>query len=118
MKRHTSFVDYVASDEVAIVTMSNAPASLFTPELGEELSACVYRASDEGKRAMVLQADGAVFSGGVDVAAFQGHTASTARDLLAGSMPLMAALEEAPYPIICRGARPLRVRRARDRLGM
>jgi enoyl-CoA hydratase/carnithine racemase len=92
--------DYQAVDTVAVVTMSNPPASLFDEELSDHLLADFERASDEGKRALILQADGAAFSGGADVSMFQARTISGARELIGRSMPLIAAIEDAPFPVI------------------
>jgi len=95
-----SHTEYQAVDTVAAVTMINPPASLFDEELSRHLLADFERATGEGKRALVLQADGAAFSGGADVSMFQGRTISEARELLDRSMPLIAAIEDAPFPVI------------------
>jgi enoyl-CoA hydratase/carnithine racemase len=92
--------DYQTVDTVAIVTMSNPPASLFDEELSDHLLADFERASEEGRRALILQADGAAFSGGADVSMFRARTISEARELLGRSLPLIAAIEDAPFPVI------------------
>ena len=86
--------------DVAVLTLSNPPANLFTLEVGEDIRAGVQRAREEGARAMVIQADGAVFSGGADVSLFKDRSLEEARDLMIGFMPILAAIEDAPFPVI------------------
>ena len=54
---------YQANGDVGVLTLSNPPANLFTLEVGEDIRAGIERAREEAARAMVIQADGAVFSG-------------------------------------------------------
>ncbi|MFD6216321.1 enoyl-CoA hydratase/isomerase family protein [Nocardia salmonicida] len=82
------------------MTLSNPPANLFDGELTYALLDAVRRATDNGARAMVIQADGAVFSGGADVAQFVGKSAADARVFLGEAMRLMSELENAPFPVI------------------
>jgi enoyl-CoA hydratase/carnithine racemase len=91
---------YEANGDVAVLSLSNPPANLFTLEVGEDIRSGVERASDEGARAMVIQADGAVFSGGADVSLFKDRSLGEASELMTGFMPILAALEDAPFPVI------------------
>jgi enoyl-CoA hydratase/carnithine racemase len=91
---------YEPTGDVAVLTLSNPPANLFTIEVGEDIRSGVERARGEGARAMVIQADGAVFSGGADVSLFKDRSLEEARDLMNGFMPILAALEDAPFPVI------------------
>ena len=91
---------YETHGDVAVLTLSNPPANLFTLEVGEDIRAGVQRAREECARAMVIQADGAVFSGGADVSLFKDRSLEEARDLMIGFMPILAAIEDAPFPVI------------------
>ena len=91
---------YEPTGDVAVLTLSNPPANLFTLEVGEDIRSGVEQARGEGARAMVIQADGAVFSGGADVSLFKDRSLEEARDLMIGFMPILAALEDAPFPVI------------------
>ena len=91
---------YGTNGDVAVLTLSNPPANLFTLEVGEDVRAGVQRAREEGARAMVIQADGAVLSGGADVSLFKDRSLEEARDLMIGFMPILAALEDAPFPVL------------------
>ena len=91
---------YETNGDVAVLTLSNPPANLFTLEVGEDIRAGVQRAREECARAMVIQADGAVFSGGADVSLFKDRSLEEARDLMIGFMPILTAIEDAPLPVI------------------
>ena len=95
-----TYVTYRTDGAVATVTMSNPPAELTTLEMMNSLTEAVARGTAEKVRAMVLKSDGALFSGGVDVHMFQGLTQQTGREMLVDGMRLIAALEDAPYPIV------------------
>src|SRR6476620_40563 len=91
---------YQANADVAVLTLSNPPPNLFTLEVGKDIQSGIERARDEGARAMVIQADGAVFSGGADVSLFKDRSLEEASELMIGFMPILAALEDAPFPVI------------------
>lgn len=56
---------------VAQVVLDNPPLNLFGDRSFAELVACLYEAEASGARALVWRAEGEIFSGGVDVSAFQ-----------------------------------------------
>jgi enoyl-CoA hydratase/carnithine racemase len=89
-----------ATDNVAVVTMANPPANLFSSELARALLDAVRRARSDGVRAMVLRSDGPLFSGGADVEMFKGTSPEAARTMLAEAFRLIEAIEEAPFPVI------------------
>lgn len=88
------------SDHVAIVTMSNPPANLFDGDLMTGLLNAVRHAQADGVRAMVLRSDGAVFSGGADVAMFRGTSPAEARAMFVEGFQLIDAIEQAAFPVI------------------
>ena len=88
------------TDNVAVGTRSNPPANLFTVELMRELLEAVCSAEATGARAMVLRSDGGLFSGGANVALFQGTAPVDARAMLAEGFELIHAIESAPFPVI------------------
>ncbi|MFJ3214113.1 enoyl-CoA hydratase/isomerase family protein [Streptomyces flaveolus] len=95
-----SHTEYEAIGDVAVVTLTNPPANLFNAGVMDGLLEGVKRAREENKRAMVIQADGALFSGGADVAMFHGTSAAEARVLFGEAMGVIAAIEDAPFPVI------------------
>ena len=56
---------------VASVVLSNPPLNLFTDNAFNELMACLDEVEGSGARALVWRAEGDIFTGGVDVNAFQ-----------------------------------------------
>jgi enoyl-CoA hydratase/carnithine racemase len=95
-----SHTKYEAIDDIAVVTLTNPPANLFTAGVMSGLAEGVRRARQESKRAMVIQADGALFSGGADVSLFHGTSPAQARDMFEEGMALVGAIEDAPFPVI------------------
>jgi enoyl-CoA hydratase/carnithine racemase len=82
------------ADHVAVVTMANPPANLFTGELAARTLEAIRTAESDGVRAMVLRSEGPTFSGGVDVKMFRGTSPAQARIML------VSAIERASYPVI------------------
>jgi enoyl-CoA hydratase/carnithine racemase len=57
--------------EVASIVLSNPPLNLFTDNAFNELMACLDEVEGSDARALVWRAEGEIFTGGVDVNAFQ-----------------------------------------------
>jgi hypothetical protein len=91
---------YDKTGDIAVVTMANPPADIFTMELGAGLEGAVRRTVSEDARALVLQADGPLFCGGADAHIFAGTTAGQAREMFAEGFQLINTLEDAPFPVI------------------
>lgn len=56
---------------VASIVLANPPVNLFTDTAFEELVDCIAEVENSDARALVWRAEGEIFSGGVDVNAFQ-----------------------------------------------
>lgn len=95
-----TLVKVETADGVAVVTMANPPANLFSSELAAALLDAVRSATSNGTRAMILRSDGQLFSGGADVEMFRGTSPSAARTMLAEAFQTVEAIEEAPFPVI------------------
>lgn len=61
-----------AGAPVDVLTISSPPLNLFGSAVFEDLAAALARAAADPPRALVIQADGKVVSGGVDVHVFDG----------------------------------------------
>jgi enoyl-CoA hydratase/carnithine racemase len=57
--------------DVAVAVLSNPPLNLFTDRSFAELGECIDEAEASGARTFVWRAEGEIFTGGVDVNAFQ-----------------------------------------------
>jgi enoyl-CoA hydratase/carnithine racemase len=93
-------VRFEVSGALGILTLANPPLNLFSGELIEDLRASVSEASRVPIRALLVRADGKVFSGGADVTIFKGRTAGEARDRFTSHLRLIADLEELPFPTL------------------
>ena len=93
-----SAVRYERDGEVGVVTIAHAPLNLFGAEIVDGLHAAFDEAEDV--RALVVRAEGEVFTGGVDVHVFDGMTPAKAREFADRLIPLVHKLEDKPYPTI------------------
>lgn len=91
---------YGRDGDVAEIVIDAGPLNLFTPELFGDLEAAVARAAAERPRALIVRADGDVFSAGVDVHVFDGLDADGARALTERLLGLTHALEDLPLPTL------------------
>jgi enoyl-CoA hydratase/carnithine racemase len=93
-------VRFEISGSLGILTLTNPPLNLFSGEVIEDLRAAVDHIKQTPLRALLVQADGKVFSGGADVSMFQGRTPSEARERFTSHLRLIADLEELPFPTL------------------
>jgi enoyl-CoA hydratase len=63
---------YEIDGDVAEIVISNPPLNLWGPSLITDIEDGVARAAAERPRALIVRADGDVFSAGVDVHVFEG----------------------------------------------
>jgi enoyl-CoA hydratase/carnithine racemase len=91
---------YQRDGDVAEIVIASGPLNLFAPELFGDLEAAVARAAAERPRAVLVRAEGDVFSAGVDVHVFDGLDAGGARALTERLLGLTHALEELPLPTL------------------
>ena len=94
--------------EVASIVLSNPPVNLFTDDAFNQLSDCIAELEGSDARAVVWRAEGDIFSGGVDVHAFQRVVDAGGERAGEFSTPLIEAvtrLEAVPVPTLalCQG---------------
>ena len=82
------------------LTLANPPLNLFSEELIKDLRTAVNQAEQLPLRALLVRADGKVFSGGADVSIFKGKTANEARERFTSHLRTIAHIEELPFPTI------------------
>src|ERR1700719_3192509 len=82
------------------LSLANPPLNLFSGELIEDLRATVTQVKRAPLRALLVRADGKIFSGGAEVSVFKGVTAVEARARFTSHMRLIADLEELPFPTV------------------
>ena len=93
-------VRFEISGALGILTLTNPPLNLFSGEVIEDLRAVVDHIQRTPLRALLVRAEGNIFSGGADVSIFQGRTPSEARERFTSHLQLIADLEELPFPTV------------------
>ncbi|HYN14500.1 MAG TPA: enoyl-CoA hydratase/isomerase family protein [Terriglobales bacterium] len=88
------------SGPLGILTLANPPLNLLSGELIEDLRAAVTDLKRAPLRALLVRAEGKVFSAGADVSAFKGKTGSDARESFTTHLQMIADLEELPFPTL------------------
>jgi enoyl-CoA hydratase/carnithine racemase len=86
--------------DVGIITLDHPPLNLFDAQLMNDLAVQLEEAEGEMLRALVIRADGDVFTGGVDVHVFDDKTVEQARALFNDLIRMVHKLEGMPIPTI------------------
>jgi enoyl-CoA hydratase/carnithine racemase len=87
--------------DVAIVTIADPPLNLFGEELTAAVAACVDEAAAGAPRALLVRAEGEVFTGGADVNVFRGLTPERGAAFGERLIGLTHRLEDLPFPTLC-----------------
>jgi len=93
-------VRYSRDGDVGIITIADPPLNLFGLELTNELIAEIEEAEGDMIRALVIRADGDVFTGGVDVHVFADKTPEQAQMFFDDLLKITHKLEDLPLPVI------------------
>jgi enoyl-CoA hydratase len=91
---------YELDGDVAEIVISNPPLNLWGPPLIAAIEDGVARAAAERPRALLVRAEGDVFSAGVDVHVFEGLDAEAASALTGRLLALTHAFEDLPLPTL------------------
>ncbi|MDQ6915818.1 MAG: enoyl-CoA hydratase/isomerase family protein [Actinomycetota bacterium] len=91
-------VRYERDGDVGIVTLADPPLNLFGRDLTTDLVAALDSAEADAPRALVVRAEGEVFTGGADVNMFVGLTGEGVRDL--DLLDIVHRLEAMPFPTL------------------
>jgi enoyl-CoA hydratase/carnithine racemase len=86
--------------DVGLVVLDHQPLNLFDTDLMNDLAARLEEAEGEGFRALVVRAEGDVFTGGVDVHVFDDKTPEQAAALFRDLVGIVHKLEGMPFPTI------------------
>jgi enoyl-CoA hydratase len=95
-----SHARYETTGDVAEIVIDRPPLNLWGPELIADVEQGVARAAEERPRALLVRAEGNVFSAGVDVHVFDGLDAESAAALTERLLRLTHALEDLPLPTL------------------
>jgi enoyl-CoA hydratase len=86
--------------DVGVVVIDSPPLNLFGREMGEALVAAIEEAAASPARALLIRAEGKVFTGGADVHTFDGTTPEQASENFTELVELIHGLEDIPIPTI------------------
>jgi enoyl-CoA hydratase/carnithine racemase len=92
---------YERDGDVGIVTIADPPLNLFGEELTAAVTACLDEAAATEPRALLIRAEGDVFTGGADVNVFKGRTPEQGNEFAQQLIGLAHRLEDLPFPTIC-----------------
>ena len=88
------------SGSLGVISLANPPLNLFSGELIEDLRGAVDQVKRTPLRALLVRAEGKIFSGGADVGVFKDKSAAEARERFTSHLRLIADLEELPFPTL------------------
>jgi len=93
-------VRYESDGDVGSITIAKPPLNLFDREMVEGLAAAVAAAAEDSPRALVVGAEGEVFTGGVDVQVFHGLSGADAERFATELIALAHRIEDLPFPTL------------------
>jgi enoyl-CoA hydratase/carnithine racemase len=85
---------------LGVVVIDSPPLNLFGEELMRDLAALLDEIAEAPPRALVIRAEGDVFTGGADVHVFQGRSPEQAHELIAELIALAHRVEDLAIPTI------------------
>ncbi|MBA3585450.1 MAG: enoyl-CoA hydratase/isomerase family protein [Gemmatimonadetes bacterium] len=93
-------VSFEREGDVGVVLIDHGELNLFDDTMARELPAAIEEAARSDIRALVIRAEGGVFTGGVDVHGFEGLSHEQGAALFDGLVSMVHALEGMPLPTI------------------
>jgi enoyl-CoA hydratase len=93
-------VRYDRDGDAGVITLSDPPLNLFGYELANELIAALEEAEGDMIRALLIRAEGGVFTGGVDVHVFEGKTPEQAQAFFTDLLGITHKIEELELPVV------------------
>ena len=93
-------VRFETDGDVGVVVLDDPPLNLFGAEMTAELVSALEEAARAPIRALLIRAEGDVFTGGADVHVFDGRTSADARRFFDELVEIVHRLEDLPVPTI------------------
>jgi enoyl-CoA hydratase len=86
--------------DVGVVTIAAPPLNLFDEELTRDLSTAIESAASDPPRALLIRAEGEVFTGGADVHVFDQKSPAEAAEFFSDLLGLVHTLEDLATPTL------------------
>jgi enoyl-CoA hydratase len=86
--------------DLGIVVIDDPPLNLFGEEMVTDAIAALERAEQEDVRALLVRAEGEIFTGGADVHVFDGLTEEQAVEFVGKLLEISHRVESLPYPTL------------------
>jgi enoyl-CoA hydratase len=83
---------------LGVLVIDDPPLNLFGPEMVEQIGAALDRAAD--CRALLVRAEGEIFTGGADVNVFDGLSVEQAEGLVRDLLSITHRIEALPFPTL------------------
>src|SRR5260370_28219993 len=93
-------VHFETSGSLGILTLANPPLNLISGEVIADLRAAVTDLKHAPIRALLVRAEGKVFSAGADVSSFTGKSASDARENFTAHLRMSPDIEDLQFPTL------------------
>ena len=91
---------YERDGDLGVITIDDPPLNLFGRELTEAVTAALDSAASDSPRALIIRAEGNVFTGGADVNVFHGLSEAEAREFTAELLTVTHKVEDLPFPTL------------------
>src|SRR3954447_11164831 len=86
--------------DLGVLVVDDPPLNLFGEEMVRDVVAALEQAEDAGLRALMVRAEGELFTGGADVNVFHGLGEDEARGFIANLLEITHRLEALPFPTL------------------
>jgi enoyl-CoA hydratase len=86
--------------DVGVVVIDDPPLNLFGEEMVTDALAALDRAEHEGLRALLVRAEGEIFTGGADVHVFDGLSEEQAVEFVGKLLEITHRIEGLPFPTL------------------
>ena len=93
-------VRFEREGDVGVVVLDAPPLNLFDDRLTQDLVEALRSVANDPPRALLIRAEGDIFTGGVDVHVFRGKTADEAAALFDELLTITHLLEDLPIPTL------------------
>ena len=96
----SSKIAFELDGNVGVITLDSPPMNLFDGDVVEGLEGALAEAAGSDARALIVRAEGQVFTAGVDVHVFDGLSSADAREFAGRLIRLAHSVEALPFPTI------------------